>query len=245
MSHEIKRLEKYLESRGPKFVEGEEQVIIVSDSKGKYMYFERFKLNELVGRQVSRKILWHYRGGREGHEGVQFIEGQLEYWSNKYTSAIIVFWHGTCDITRKDEDFLFLRYPDVSGLSHRINTYLAALRNSVGQYANLKLFILEAPPISIKAWNRLNDYPNWEAIDNNAVLEAVEHHNEIVRQFNSESGFVSPKFTLDLYKTRKGAKDTHARYSINFQLIEDGIHPLPIVALYWLLRILEQCYQKP
>ena len=186
MSHEIKRLEKYLESRGPKFVEGEEQVIIVSDSKGKYMYFERFKLNELVG-----------------------------------------------------------RHPDVSGLSHRINTYLAALRNSVGQYANLKLFILEAPPISIKAWNRLNDYPNWEAIDNNAVLEAVEHHNEIVRQFNSESGFVSPKFTLDLYKTRKGAKDTHARYSINFQLIEDGIHPLPIFALYWLLRILERCYQKP
>ena len=55
------------------------------------MYFERYKLNKLVGRQVSRKILWHYRGGRESHEGVQFIEGQLEYWSNKYTSAIIVF----------------------------------------------------------------------------------------------------------------------------------------------------------
>ena len=135
----------------------------------------------------------------------------------------------------------------MSGLSHRINAYLAALRNSVGQYANLKLFILEAPPISIKAWNRLKDYPNWEAIDNSAVLEAVEHHNEIVRQFNSdsESGFVSPKFTLDLYKIRKGAKDTHARYSINFQLIEGGIHPLPIVALYRLLRTLERCYAKP
>ena len=34
MSHEIKQLEKYLESRGPKFVEGEEQVIIEVTARG-------------------------------------------------------------------------------------------------------------------------------------------------------------------------------------------------------------------
>ena len=244
MSHEIKRFEKYLNKKAPKLDLAEiPEIILVSDSKGKKLKEVRETLNLWAGKPVTDKISWYNVSGRQGKDGIEFAERELQSWNSKYNSALVVFWHGMCDITKKDGNYIYIRHQDTVQLTDKISHQFEMFSSSFEIYTNLKLLFLEYPPISTKHWNRVNDHPNWEAIDDSIVARHVETYNEIVKTFNTNLGTLSsPRFSLDLQKSRRSV-DQGSRYSTNFQMLYDGVHPIPDLSVYWLLRIIEKCVE--
>ncbi len=112
------------------------------------------------------------------------------------------------------------------------------------KFPNITICLLEIPPISVKIWNKVHDHDTWFLYDDNCVNEQVRHHNDMIRSLNGT--FISPKFEVDLIKSRTNKKSktnstsgSRVRYSYNFFLLSDGVHPIGVVAKYWAFRIIE------
>ena len=240
MSCEIKRIEKYLALHAGYRATSPLHILLVSDSKGRYLQ------NLIKNLQFpTPNITFYFLGGRNSDSGLSFIRDNITVFQNKHPNLLILFWHGTCDITRKIGKHIFTKHNTVVDATDTFKSHFAELTSIANEHPSVKFGILEIPPISVLNWNKLKDYEHWEALDDHEVNCHTRAYNELVKSFNENFGFVSPRFELDFQKSRTKPKIPHPkmRYTLNFNLLSDGIHPQPLVAKYWLIKILQKCDQ--
>ncbi len=85
---------------------------------------------------------------------------------------------------------------------------------------------------------RKKDYDHWVAQTDDVINDHVRAYNAIIQERNKDTGFITPKLDRDLTRSRK-KKNQQTKYTLNFNLLSDGVHPTGIVAKYWLLRIMQ------
>ena len=204
-----------------------------------------------------KNIVWFTKKGRKTEEAVEWIIGNYEYLLDKYGDFILYLWSGTCDASQKQtftntlSGYATNRYwLSLQPNELLLNRALRAL-NRLTKFAKIKNFeviILEIPVYCIQACNDYNGYTCSDAsvsfADQDKKLHiAIDELNFEIRKLNKSR--ISPKFNCDLKSTRINHR---GRASTNyvFTNFKDGIHPLPVLARYWLRRIAENiklsCY---
>ena len=134
--------------------------------------------------------------------------------------------------------------------------YLEECEETIARYENLskylanrkvKLVLLEVPYFSIKEFNRHlgHRYPEEFKKQDTDLILALDKLNKKIRDVNKENQTIAPKFSVDL-KASRSTKGKRTKYSINYNVYNDGIHPKPLLAKYWMRKIEElarrDCY---
>lgn len=236
MTVELKKIHKYLDKTViPQAPEVGTSIVICADSKGNY-------LKSHIPANYRSRITWCTQKGRTTEEGVNFLEREIRNISSAHHTVVLMYWHGSCDITRKIDQFIYLKTQNESVSVNYWHRNFSRLCDLVNNFPNIKLCLLEIPPISTKTWNRTRDHVSWEITDDSEVYNQVHLHNEIVREYNLRIGlnFLSPKPTNDLLQSHKNKPRSKVRYAFNFSLLPDGVHPIADLARYWVVRILER-----
>ncbi|MES9905971.1 MAG: hypothetical protein ABW168_25265 [Sedimenticola sp.] len=233
MTVETKRAIKYLEKFSNQEFDNDRQIVFLTDSKGTHLKRQQKYLNIRHG-----SVTWFNVGSRQSLTGLEFITNEIDKLSKKYTAITIIFWHGTCDVSRKIARHIFPRYANTEQAAGPAREIFDKLDSLISSYGNIKIYYLEIPPISIRKWNKRKEYEHWVAQSDDTINDHVRSYNSVVREHNLKTGFVSPKFEQDLTRSRK-KKSQATKYSLNFNILYDGVHPSGIIAKYWLLRVFQ------
>lgn len=227
--------------------------LIISDSKGDYLQRQskRFDANE-----IEKSVVWLTKKGRNSEDTVEWLISNYEYLHDKYGNFTLYIWTGTCDLTKKTNivsnsdprsrnGYWISLYSDYK---LQANKTLRAF-NRLYKFANLKKFelvILEIPVFCIQECNKANGYSSSEVNfceQDKQLHDTIDELNSEIRKLNKSS--TSPKFNCDLRNSRINHRGRTTRNYV-FTYFNDGIHPVPLLAKYWLRRISEKikisCY---
>ena len=100
LNKQIRRLESKISDSELNFTP-----IIVSDSKARY-------LEQEVIAPVERKLVWWFQSGASAKDQLHYIKDNLEVQLQRYPRIILYIWVGTCDLTKKEGKFIYLRARD-------------------------------------------------------------------------------------------------------------------------------------
>ncbi|MEW8487242.1 MAG: hypothetical protein AB2705_18850 [Candidatus Thiodiazotropha sp.] len=197
MSCEIKKIQKYLEKVNLTFAPSS-TIIVCSDSKGRY-------IRPHIPPQYRQIVQWHVKSGRTTEEGIRYLEREIPNFSRHHGQIVILFWHGTCDVTKKIGPHIYLKHKKEADATDYWHPKYSRLVEILSSYPTIKLAILEIPPISTKIWNKMHGHDSWEIIDDEEVNKQVHLHNEIVQEVNASLNFnfISPKVQNGLLKSNK------------------------------------------
>lgn len=202
--------------------------VFVSDSKGRYL------------KAVSQdsNIVWVYKGGANSSNAFTWIHKNLRKWFRKYKCISLYVFIGTCDFTVKERRYIYLHH-DQDGVLQRIRNNLKGIYEICSSVcANVKLTLLQIPYYSIERWNAGKGHPQPEQFkqDDIFLTQQIDSINEFIDRLNQSIGTYSPKFNEDLRRSRKrpGKKP---RYSWNFGLYQDGVHPCTNLSKSWFASI--------
>ena len=228
------KIQKYIDTHELS-VQQDTIYILCTDSKGRY-------LKPFIPHTYQDRFIWWDKGGRKTEDGVNFIKFNLDKVTRLYPQKQIkiIFWHGTCDITYKTPNrLIYLKNPNNNEVYQMFRNIYNKLISITHTYNNVKLCLLEIPPISTQIWNYQHADPNWETIDDSNINIQVQIHNEIIKHLNGNLIYRSPNFNQDYIDSKKYKPNTQTTYFFNFMLSKDGVHPHDILANKWAIRILE------
>ncbi|MES9881526.1 MAG: hypothetical protein ABW185_11655, partial [Sedimenticola sp.] len=189
------------------------------------------------------KILWWCESSRKTATGVKIVEKKIDWIASKFGRTYILFWHSTCDITNKQGKCIYQNYKWTEELIAEQTENFNKLLELNDKHRNVKIGILETPPVFTKQWNRSRGSDFAEEIDDGPIHEQVKQLNCLIRMFNDKLGFCAPKFECDFIHSRRKAKNSkhvsnETRYRFTSLLLADGVHPINIVAKKWIIKIL-------
>lgn len=234
----LSNLDKYLKDNPviPPATQTKRTVIVVSDSKGKYL---KWCINNIV---PERNIVWEFKGGRTTKQAVDHITANIEYYKRRYGNILLILWTGTCDLTtrvnkdRKDRKIIVdLSDITLDEISFQYERFYS-ISDSFGD--SVKSIILECPYYSISIWNSNQGHPNPGTFDRNNLLlhSKITELNEKIKSLNSSHNVQAPRFSTDMVKCRKLRKNYPTK-TVSYSLLKDGIHPGTTLATYWIRRI--------
>lgn len=231
------RLKKYSDS----FDFGEQTFhvtpIVLSDSKAKY-------LKCCVNKRSSfeSKPEWVYRGGWTSANGLQWVNENLRQFKQQHGPVCLFVWLGTCNLTQKNGKYISLRNQSSKVLC-LFREDLKKIRE-ICSSNNVKVVFFHIPYYSIKAWNQSKGHKSPENFseEDKQLQNLVDQANCFIDELNCENSVSSPKFNLDLARSRK-SKGKRARHYMNFNLYTDGIHPSKGLARAWLVSLLKNALQ--
>lgn len=234
---EIKKIEEFLEKESERNRTSKYgRLVILSDSKGRYLRTEEDKV-----KTCNLEIVWWSIGGRNTKGGVKYLTDNIHTLRDG-VHTLILFWHFTCDITKKENNLIYPRYRDSTDLTDNIQPYLDVLKQIHSTEEKIDIGILEAPPVVTREWNKLKEAVDWEIVDDSDLHTQISTLNEIIRTYNGELNYQSPRFECDFQHRRrnrkKGSGVTKTKETLNPILLKDGVHPVGIVARKWLLKII-------
>lgn len=209
--------------------------VILSDSKGG-------SLEAVVDPQShpENKLRFWYRRGKGVHEQYEWLRDNLQSELAKLgTSHITLYiWLGTCDLTEKSDKFIKLRTDDSTTVDS-VCRGLKDIFDFTRQFPTITLVYLDIPYYSIYLWNLFHEHSDPEPFRQQdiALENQVSEVNNYIQQLNTILHKTSPNFSLDLEKSRKHRHEAYAKYSLNYGLYLDGVHPHPDLAKLWLIRI--------
>ena len=232
MSILLRRAENYLHNRQFE-IDPECLYVFCSDSKGNY-------LKKHIPYQYENNFIWYTQKGRNTSDGIDFVLSKVQELSKHHSKVVLFFWHGTCDVTMKEGKFIYLQKYSEEEFSQYFEVQYTRLQNAISYCHNVQLILLEAPPISAKKWNELRGNYNFDRTYDNAINQQINGHNKIIKNINLVNNMESPKFELDLVKSRKSDPNTPTQYMYNFFPLKDGVHPEDIIAKKWLYKIMEK-----
>lgn len=236
MNSLIRKAEEFI-NKHPIKLDKDTLYVFCTDSKGKRLIHHApivYKYN----------FLWRNVGGRTTEVGVNSIISELSTISKLKPKVKLIFWHGTCDITRKDaNNLLNLKTTDNERVVNNIKIQYEKLYTAVAKYKNIQLYLMEIPPISVSTYNRINGCTlNYTDADKQVETQ-VKLHNNKVRELNKRTDVSSPMFTEDLKISKKqggSKKQKPTKYLYKFELTTDGVHPKKTLAKKWLHKIINK-----
>lgn len=196
------------ENRLTKFVEQAESVppqqgpltstpIVVADSKGKY-------LKPHVSIYPETEVLWINKSGRQAQNCTQWLIKDIDNIIAENGRIHLYLWLGTCDLCVKEGRYIFVR----QNLSEAASSLKQSLKNTKDQISRKQgcdLTFLHIPYCSTAIWNELKGHTNPQIYTekDKQLTEQIDSVNSYIDELNSELGSVSPKFNLDLVRSRK------------------------------------------
>ena len=209
--------------------------VLLTDSRGR-------DLEQVVNPQKypENKIYFWYQRGVGVEERFEWLKQNLqskfqELGSNHITLYV---WIGTCDLTKKTNNFIELRTQDYTTVRY-ICKFYKEIHDYVRQFPTINIVFLELPFYSIFLWNLHHNHVNPQSFrEQDKLLEQqITEVNKYINQLNILHHQNSPSFSHDLEKSRKRRHEQSATYSFNYGLYLDGVHPHPDLAKLWLIRI--------
>lgn len=200
--------------------------VVLSDSKGRYL---KLAVNKAI--HLETQIQWCYKGGAHTEDTYLWLTRNIENLLKKYGKIVMYIWLGTCDLTKKVDKFIYFNEDVVPLIKNKFERF----KTLGDKYNNLKIHFLHIPFYSIEKWNNMKGHPNPEIFkaDDKSLSDDISTINNFIDELNEVTGGLSPKFNQDLVRSRK-AKNRKGRYSLNFNLLTDGIHPSSRLAKSWL-----------
>ena len=201
--------------------------IVVSDSKGRY-------LKEFTD---HRDILFIHKGGWTSSQLFSYLHKNLRKLLQKYNRISLYIWVGTCDFTEKHGRLIPLR-PKQSDVLEKLCGNLRGIQDICARTHRIKLTFLQCPYYSIERWNssRGDNHSESYKADGQFLTSQIDKLNGYIQDLNTSLNSYSPKLNQDLVRSRKGY-GKRQRYSLNFNLFKDGIHPDRPLAKSWFTSI--------
>lgn len=201
--------------------------VLISDSKGRY-------LKSVTGNSTVSKIEWFCRSGATSVDTYSWLHTHLKDLVTKHKEISLYIWIGTCDFTSKEKRYIALQKSDKLEL---FKSQLLKIKDLCSS-CKVKLTFLHIPYYSIQLWNKSKGHPNPEHFksDDERLNKYIDEANKFIDDLNTDIGSHSPRLNQDLVRSRK-KKGHKARYSINFSLFKDGIHPGYTLSQTWLANI--------
>lgn len=206
--------------------------VVISDSKGRYL-----KLCVNRDSPLENCVEWYYKSGSTSSDVVQWARRNVVKLTSKYRNVCMYVWVGTCDLTVKEGRLISLR-TNIEQQQNKLEQNLVSI-NEICKAHNIKTVFLHVPYYSIKIWCESRGYscPPSVVNDDRQLSSTIDSVNNFIDNLNSSSNVMSPKLNQDLVRSRK-AKGKKTRYSLNFNLLTDGIHPTETLARSWLVSII-------
>lgn len=185
-------------------------------------------------------IDFHCRAGARFDQSYYWLTKNLSNIVEKNDSVLLYIWLGTCDITTKKGPFISLSHKTDEECNSYLKYHIGNIISFVSKFPTVKLVFLEIPPYSIQRWNDYKGHANSESFaQHDIVLERrVEYLNNYIKEVNSKSGVNSLNFRCDLLQYKRAGR----KPSINYSLYKDGIHPNPVLARFWMKRLVTKVF---
>lgn len=206
--------------------------VIISDSKGRYL-----KLCVDKNSPLEENVQWYYQSGSNSSNVLQWVQRNVPKLNSKYGKVCLYIWIGTCDLTLKQGRVISL-HPHVEQQQKKLEDNLTLI-NTICKDNGVKTVFLHLPYYSIKIWCATKGCPSSSTVieDDKILSSTIDNVNHFIDDLNSVSNVMSPKLNQDLVRSRK-SRGRKARYSLNFNLLSDGIHPTKSLARSWLVSII-------
>lgn len=228
------KLKKYIEKNsnlaGPDF---SLVPVCITDSKGKYI--QRTKTESVV----QNRIIWHCKAGLNSSTAEKWLKANISELRKRHGSFQLYIWLGTCDLTSKEGRYISLKPNSEEALEVLQNNYRKI--KVLCQTNSVKVLFLQIPYYSIQIWNERKGHsqPDTFKPDDCTLTSLIDRANSFINDLNTQMSMCSPKFCQDMVRSRK-AKNSAGRYSINFNLLRDGIHPGALLAKVWCISIVRR-----
>lgn len=207
--------------------------VLVSDSKAARL--------EAVRKDSSTPLIFLYKKGARTKQLVELLRSELpKILSQHQKTAIVYFWSGTCDITRKNKKYIEVRKTG-SKVPDSIYEQFIRARDFVLSL-NCRIKFIGLPIYLVSLYNDIRGHPYpVEFLDQDEeVEEQVNKVNDHIVALNQELSRHTLKFNADLRDNR------HKNKKYFFELLEDGLHPGELLSTKWLRRleldIVSECY---
>ena len=208
---------------------------LISDSKGKDLKC----LNE------RKYVRFFYKGGSQITDiDIQnFSKFQVTRRTNHF--PVILFWFGTCSLTPKNSDGLFVIKEDLDqAVNDTIAEYKAIKKTLLNLNHRAKVLFLECPYFSLSMFNAKRGKKfknNYFSQQQGKLVNAIDNHNKEIRILNDLNA-KAPNFNND-FATRTNRKGRKPRKSVDYSQLRDGCHAGKKIAELWLLRIHRLIYR--
>jgi hypothetical protein len=208
------------------------QPIVLTDSKGNW-------LKRQISDETENQIIWQAKSGARVEESTRWLKNNIANKIIRHGDIWLYVWLGTCNLTRKNKNYIDLAHPDNSTINEISQKY-KEIADIVSKYPGSKVTFLETPVYSIKKWNQSRGHKDPETFEeqDKSLQEQIYNLNKEIRTLNNTLGTHSPQFSSDLHINRKVKSKTINYY--NFNLYADGIHPDTLLSKAWLRKIAEQ-----
>ncbi|KAK3085125.1 hypothetical protein FSP39_024764 [Pinctada imbricata] len=205
--------------------------VLLSDSKGNH-------IRKHVQSGIDFDIQWWCKGGSQINDSFDWLKRNLSHKLKRHNKIALYVWLGTCDLTVKNKQFTSLRADDfatVDYIERKLNEIVSFLR----RFSGVKLTILEVPVYSIVEWNRSKGHkdPNSFSDQDVKLQSQVQELNNRIRNINDHLKSRSPRFTLDILRSKRNNKGKTKKSVFNFKLYSDGIHPGALLGKLWFRQI--------
>lgn len=200
--------------------------VFVTDSKGKY----------LKCCATDDRIKFYCKSSVNSEDIKKWFKKNIPKLVSKYSRVRIYLWIGTCDLTVKSGRYIVLN-KDSSVKTFKDN--LLFLKDTYAS-ESVKITFIHVPYYSIRIWNKTKGHksPEQYTSDDETLNSRIDNINNYIDDLNSELSSYSPKINGDLLRSRKRANSLQ-RYSQNFKLLPDGIHPGTILAKAWFVTLVK------
>ena len=160
------------------------------------------------------------------------------------TSPIVSILFGTCDLTTKKGKFIEFG-TDVNNfekVDRLIVKYRYLKSDILRNNSHATVVFLKCPYYSIVEWNRQKGSHDISPYSSQDILlnSTVDYLNHKLDSINS---ILITNLSQDIIRSSKKKGDNQVKYSKNFGLYLDGIHPGSQLSLLWLHRILKLKHQ--
>ena len=209
---------------------------LLSDSKGKDLKFLKEK----------KYVRFFYRGGKDITDSdiQRFAKFQVLRKQNKY--PVLLFWFGTCSLTQKNTDGLFVIKDDLEqAIKDTISDYKELKEKLLKLNHRAKILFLECPYFSLSMFNEKRGKQfknNYFTQQQGQLLKAIDAHNYEIRLLNNNLKDKAPSFNKD-FTTRSHRKNRCPKNIVDYSQLRDGCHAGRKIAELWLLRIHRLVYR--
>ena len=186
-----------------------------------------------MGSNSSTIVAQHFRAS------ILWITKHFHKRTKRHNIVHVHVWLGTCDITKKANGFIELRYEKtevlLSYLKDKFEDIILAILESRKKHKPT-ISLLEVPHYSLVLYNRSQKHEDPQSFyeADLKLAKQIDAVNQLIQKFNSDLATRSPKFSLHLTRPTKGhkkGKGTNAHSHYNFKDVYiDGIHPSPLLA---------------
>lgn len=201
--------------------------VFLSDSKGKYL------------KTVSHdsRIVWICKSGFTSSDIFSWLHRNLQRLLKRHNYISVYVWVGTCDFSAKGRHYISLREKQCDVLQ-RLCDNLHGIQEICAKSSRIKVTFLQIPYYSIQRWNGFKGHHHTESFksDDHYLTDQIDYANDFIKTLNDSVHTYTPQLNHDLIRSRK-KKGRKQRYSWNFNLYKDGIHPDKKLANSWLNSI--------